>query len=121
MSDKVALITGATGQDGAYRLVCRESSILRGDGGRFTTPLPSRLCAAALAQLLPDAQALLVPSFDEGYGLPVVEALTLGTPVIASDIPVFGEITQDCACRRRSMAKLGATQSSHSPNLSPRR
>jgi hypothetical protein len=25
------------------RLVCRESSILRGDGGRFTTPLPSRL------------------------------------------------------------------------------
>ena len=25
------------------RLVCRESSILRGDGGRFTTPPPSRL------------------------------------------------------------------------------
>jgi glycosyltransferase involved in cell wall biosynthesis len=40
---------------------------------------------------------LLIPSFNEGYGLPVVEALTLGTPVIASDIPVFREITQDCA------------------------
>ena len=38
-----------------------------------------------------------MPSFDEGYGLPVVEALTLGTPVIASDIPVFREISQGCA------------------------
>jgi glycosyltransferase involved in cell wall biosynthesis len=56
-----------------------------------------RLYPAALGQLLADAQALLMPSFDEGYGLPVVEALTLGTPVIASDIPVFREITQNCA------------------------
>ena len=38
-----------------------------------------------------------MPSFDEGYGLPVVEALTLGTPVIASDIPVFREISQGFA------------------------
>jgi glycosyltransferase involved in cell wall biosynthesis len=56
-----------------------------------------RLSGAALEQLLTGAQALLMPSFDEGYGLPVVEALTLGTPVIASDIPVFREITQGCA------------------------
>lgn len=56
-----------------------------------------RISAAALTQLLANAQALLMPSFDEGYGLPVVEALTLGTPVIASDIPVFREISQGCA------------------------
>ncbi len=35
-----------------------------------------------------------MPSFDEGYGLPIVEALTLGTPVIASDIATFRESTQ---------------------------
>ena len=56
-----------------------------------------RISATALAQLVADAQAVLMPSFDEGYGLPVVEALTLGTPVIASDIPVFREITQGFA------------------------
>jgi glycosyltransferase involved in cell wall biosynthesis len=56
-----------------------------------------RVSAAALAQLIANAQALLMPSFDEGYGLPVVEALTVGTPVIASDIPVFREISQGCA------------------------
>jgi len=37
------------------------------------------------------AQALLYPSFAEGHGLPVSEALSLGVPVIASDLPVFRE------------------------------
>ncbi len=47
---------------------------------------------AALAALISGARALLMPSFAEGFGLPVIEALQLGTPVIASDLPVFREI-----------------------------
>jgi len=47
---------------------------------------------AALATWLHHAQALLFPSFAEGYGIPLVEALSLGTPVIASDLPVFHEL-----------------------------
>ena len=35
---------------------------------------------------------MLFPSLIEGYGLPLVEALQTGTPVIASDLPVFREI-----------------------------
>ena len=57
----------------------------------------SGLSSPALARLLANARALLMPSFDEGYGLPLVEALTLGTPVIATDKPVFREVTQGCA------------------------
>lgn len=45
-----------------------------------------------LAGLLKGARALLMPSFTEGFGMPVVEALRLGTPVIASDLSVFREI-----------------------------
>lgn len=45
-----------------------------------------------LAIYLQHAQALLFPSFAEGYGMPLVEALSLGLPVIASDLPVFHEI-----------------------------
>ena len=54
----------------------------------------SGLSNAGVNKLLANARALLMPSFAEGYGLPLVEALGVGTPVIASDIPVFREVTQ---------------------------
>lgn len=54
-----------------------------------------RCSDAQLATYLHHAQALLFPSFAEGYGLPLVEALSAGTPVIASDLPVFKEIADD--------------------------
>lgn len=38
------------------------------------------------------AEALIQPSFSEGFGLTGIEAMTLDTPVIASDIPIFREI-----------------------------
>ncbi len=38
------------------------------------------------------ARCLLFPSVAEGFGLPIVEALALGTPAIASDIPVHREV-----------------------------
>ena len=55
------------------------------------------LSTPALAELVRGARALIMPSFAEGYGIPVVEALSLGTPVIASDIPVHREIAGDRA------------------------
>jgi glycosyltransferase involved in cell wall biosynthesis len=48
-----------------------------------------------LAGWIADARALLMPSFAEGFGLPVVEALQLGTPVIATDLPVYREVVGD--------------------------
>lgn len=47
-----------------------------------------------LHTLLSDACAVLFPSFIEGFGMPLVEALSSGVPVIASDIAVFREIGQ---------------------------
>ncbi len=38
------------------------------------------------------AHALVFPSLSEGFGLPALEALSLGCPVICSDIPIFHEI-----------------------------
>jgi glycosyltransferase involved in cell wall biosynthesis len=52
----------------------------------------SGLTTPAVKKLLDGAQALLMPSFAEGYGLPVREALMANVPVIASDIPAFREI-----------------------------
>lgn len=49
-------------------------------------------CDEELAAWLAGAHALLMPSVSEGFGLPIIEALSLGTPVIASDLPVYREI-----------------------------
>jgi len=55
------------------------------------TELPD--CSDAdLAYYLAHARALLFPSFVEGYGMPLAEALGAGLPVIASDLGVFREI-----------------------------
>jgi glycosyltransferase involved in cell wall biosynthesis len=47
-----------------------------------------------VAALIRGSRALLAPSLAEGFDLPVIEALTLGAPVIASDIPVHRELAR---------------------------
>ncbi|MFT8245134.1 glycosyltransferase family 4 protein [Roseomonas sp. BN140053] len=42
--------------------------------------------------LLRGARALLFPSFAEGYGLPLAEALAIGVPAICSDLPALREV-----------------------------
>ena len=43
------------------------------------------------------AEAFIYPSFYEGFGLPVLEAMTLGAPVITSNTSSLPEITEDAA------------------------
>ena len=51
----------------------------------------------ALSALMRGARALLFPSFSEGFGLPLAEALGVGAPAIASDLAVFREVAGDTA------------------------
>jgi glycosyltransferase involved in cell wall biosynthesis len=47
--------------------------------------------------LVKKSDFICYPSEDEGFGLPIVEAIELGKPIILSDIPVFREIAKDFA------------------------
>ncbi|MBV9394902.1 MAG: glycosyltransferase family 4 protein [Methylobacteriaceae bacterium] len=84
---KLVIIGGRGWKFEAVATLLDRSPLLRGHVVEV-----SGLATPSLKRLLDGARALLMPSFAEGYGLPVVEALTAGVPVIASDIPVFQEI-----------------------------
>ena len=51
-----------------------------------------RISDEEMDALLADASVVVVPSFDEGLSLPVIEALRAGAPVVASDIPAHREL-----------------------------
>ena len=53
---------------------------------------PGYISDAYMKWLTGHAKALLFPSRAEGFGIPPLEALALGTPAIVSDIPVLREI-----------------------------
>jgi glycosyltransferase involved in cell wall biosynthesis len=51
-----------------------------------------------LAWLYHNASAFVFPSFYEGFGLPILEAMNAGTPVITSDRGAMAEVASDAAC-----------------------
>lgn len=56
-----------------------------------------------MARILAGARALLMPSFAEGYGLPVAEALGAGIPVICTPLPALREIGGDVPDYREAL------------------
>jgi glycosyltransferase involved in cell wall biosynthesis len=58
---------------------------------------PGYLAEEDLVRLVAGATALAFPSWYEGFGLPALEALACGTPVVASDLPALREVLADQA------------------------
>jgi glycosyltransferase involved in cell wall biosynthesis len=55
----------------------------------------SRISDEEMIQIVSGARALIMPSFAEGYGLPLADTLALGVPALCSDIPTLREIGGD--------------------------
>jgi glycosyltransferase involved in cell wall biosynthesis len=66
----------------------REPVLARRDGVVTTGWLSDDDLRAVVA----GARLVVLPSLDEGFGLPVLEALAAGRPVVASDLPVLREV-----------------------------
>ncbi len=56
------------------------------------------LAEESVAALYRRALLVVVPSIYEGFGLPAVEAMSVGVPLLCSDIPVLREVAGDAAC-----------------------
>jgi len=64
-------------------------------GGALVQPPP--LPRTELAALYRGALLVLLPSDSEGFGLPALEALACGAPVVSSDLPVLREVAGGAA------------------------
>ena len=81
-------ILGARGWENEEVFQRLDHSALVGNSVFELSNLPDMTVSALMTQ----ATAVLFPGFAEGYGLPPAEAISLGTPVICSDLAVFREV-----------------------------
>ena len=84
------VITGARGEDPIAPVVAET-------GMERWVELRGWVGDDELAELQRRARAMAFPTLAEGFGLPVLEAMSLGLPVLASDLPVLREVGGDAA------------------------
>jgi glycosyltransferase involved in cell wall biosynthesis len=86
---KIAIVGGPLG--------AREQELCRRLGVSGAVHELGAVDDARLVELYNAADVFLFPSFAEGFGWPVLEAMGCGTPVVASDIPALREVGGEAA------------------------
>jgi len=93
-TDRVVAAHAGLGRESGVRLVLRHPSH---GGGEGIVCLPDRLDEPTLARWYRGARGLVFPSLYEGFGLPIVEAMASGCPVLTSADTACGEVAGDAA------------------------
>jgi alpha-1,3-rhamnosyl/mannosyltransferase len=97
---------------GLYRAAAAEPLELVIAGRAVVPPVPGIRIEPApdLAELHRHAAALVLPSLHEGFGLPALEALHAGTPVLAARVPALVEVCADAAryCEPHAIESIAA-------------
>ena len=91
------IVVGGAGwlQDGELAVI--EQARLSNGNARDRIRILKFASPMMIVNLIRGAKAVLFPSLYEGFGLPALEAMLLGTPVLASDKGGLGEVVGDAA------------------------
>jgi len=81
------------GGDGNTEIFARSAALQQADGVHALGRVPE----AELPALISGARALIYPSFYEGFGLPVLEAMACGAPVITTRLASMPEVAGEAA------------------------
>lgn len=90
------VLVSSSGWQNETELSLIQNSQARTDTGPRVKVLPYATYSH-LVSLIRGARAVVFPSLYEGFGLPVLEAMTLGTPVLTSKTSSLGELAGDAA------------------------
>ena len=89
----LAVVGNAPPDPGAERFAAEATSELPGFPGRIASF--KRLPVHDLAELMAGADVFCLPSRFEGFGLPALEAMACGVPVVVSDCGALPEVVGD--------------------------
>lgn len=70
-------------------------ALVREVGVASVIEAPGRVSEAEKIHLLRSSWALTLPARYEGFGIPLAEAMMVGTPVVTTDVPACNEIVRD--------------------------
>lgn len=85
-------LVGSLGYGAAEVIAAVQGSTRCGD-----IELPGYVSAARLEQLYREAAVFAFPSLDEGFGMPILEAMARGVPVLTSNHGAMAEVSGDGA------------------------
>lgn len=95
LADARLVVIGAPATSDAPGAATTDALITASGIDRSRVVTTGEISDTMLAVALQRASAIVVPSLESGFGLPIVEAFQIGTPVIVSDTPSHIEVAAD--------------------------
>ncbi len=94
-SDFILVLAGSKYINGNYKVLNKIENFISKNNLSDIVMMPGYVDRVQAFNLYKNAIMYVFPSVDEGFGIPLIEAMSLSIPVICSDIPIFREIGRD--------------------------
>ena len=89
------VLAGSTFINGSYKVYNEIINYINEHGLEKKVIIPGYISKNEILKLYSESIVYVFPSIDEGFGIPLIEAMKSGVPVICSDIEIFKEIGRD--------------------------
>jgi glycosyltransferase involved in cell wall biosynthesis len=89
------VLAGSTFINGSHKVYNEIINYINEHGLEKKVIIPGYISKNEILKLYSESIVYVFPSIDEGFGIPLIEAMKSGVPVICSDIEIFKEIGRD--------------------------